>query len=52
MISNLVFSFVLISTLTRSSSGQISFDFMQSPISDTVKFRREYDFIVGNTYLQ
>lgn len=48
MTSILVFSLFLIilSSFTRFSSGQFSFDFMQTPIVDTVKFRREYDFIV------
>lgn len=26
--------------------AQFSFDFMQAPISDTVKFNKEYDFII------
>lgn len=48
MTSILVFSLFLIilSSFTTFSSGQFSFDFMQTPIVDTVKFRREYDFIV------
>lgn len=48
MTSISVFSLFLIilSSSTRFSSGQFLFDFMQTPIVDTVKFRREYDFIV------
>lgn len=32
--------------LTKEVSAQLSFDFMQAPITDTVQFNHEYDFIV------
>lgn len=48
MTTILVFTLFLIilSSFTWCSSSQFLFDFMQTPIVDTVKFRREYDFIV------
>lgn len=37
---------LLIFVLFNGARGQLSFDFIQSPITDTVKFNHEYDFIV------
>lgn len=37
-----IFSIVLI----NHAKAQFSFEFMQLPITDTVKFNHEYDFIV------
>lgn len=36
---------LIIYTATETSA-QFSFEFMQAPITDTVKFNHEYDFIV------
>lgn len=46
MTPNFIVLIILMSSSTKLSSGQFSFDFMQMPITDTVKFRPEYDFIV------
>lgn len=37
--------FLLIFLWSKEASAQFSFDFMQTPITDTVKFNHEYDFI-------
>lgn len=48
MFVNTVFSLVLLilNLLARNGRAQFSFEFMQLPIADTVKFNHEYDFIV------
>lgn len=47
MFVNFVFLVYLsIVCLFNGVCAQFSFDFMQAPISDTVKFNHEYDFIV------
>lgn len=38
--------FLLIFLWSKNASAQFSFEFMQAPITDTVKFNHEYDFIV------
>lgn len=38
--------FLLIIYSTTETNGQFSFEFMQAPITDTVKFNHEYDFII------
>lgn len=40
------FLFLLIVGLAKEASAQFSFEFMQTPIADTVKFNHEYDFII------
>lgn len=35
-----------LSLLIENVIGQFSFEFMQPPIADTVKFQNEYDFII------
>lgn len=47
MSTNIVYSLVLwLSVLNENVKAQFSFEFMQLPIADTVKFRNEYDFII------
>lgn len=38
--------FLILPSIFCLASAQFSFDFMQAPITDTVKFNSEYDFIV------
>lgn len=43
------FVFLLIVCLAKDAGAQFSFpnfEFMQTPIADTVKFNHEYDFII------
>lgn len=40
----LVFSLVI--CLATDASAQFSFEFMQAPITDTVKFNEKYDYVV------
>lgn len=37
---------LLLNLLAKNARAQFSFEFMQLPITDTVKFNHEYDFIV------
>lgn len=47
MFVNFVFLvFLLIACLAKEAGAQFSFEFMQTPITDTVKFNHEYDFII------
>ena len=41
-----VLVFLLVVCSAKDAGAQFSFEFMQAPITDTVKFNAEYDFIV------
>lgn len=46
IVNSLCWTFSLIILWSKAASAQFSFEFMQAPIQDTVKFNHEYDFIV------
>lgn len=47
MLANfIVLVFSCIVCLAKEAGAQFSFEFIQAPIADTVKFNNEYDFII------
>lgn len=45
-VNSIALALLLFNFCANNVGAQLSFDFMQSPIIDTVKFNNEYDFII------